>query len=224
MNHTIEPSLFSDKAHLVGLIAELLGPVNGRNLLIADKLLHHFGDLKGIAHADNNALLKVAGMTPLRARRIMTAFKLGRCSFVPSDSPKAVTCPEDAFHHFSPYLKGLIYEELHALYLNHSKKVLLHRRLSSGSNHMTVVDPKQVLYHAIVMRASGIILAHNHPSGNPPPSKQDIEVTRRMGQSAEVMGIHLLDHLVIGGGDYLSMAEEGLGFGSSASSRGLDCR
>ena len=97
----------------------------------------------------------------------MTAFKLGRCSFVPSDSPKAVTCPDDAFHHFSPYLKGLIYEELHALYLNHSKKVLLHRRLSSGSNHMTVVDPKQVLYHAIVMRASGIILAHNHPSGNP---------------------------------------------------------
>ena len=224
MNHTLEPSHFTDESHLVSLIAELLGPVNGRNLTIARELLNHFGDLKGIAHADKNALLSIVGMTPLRAQRIKTAFKLGRCSLVPTDLPKVVTCPDDAFHQFSPYLKGLIYEELHALYLNHSKEVLLHRRISSGSNHMTVVDPKQVLYHAIMMRASGIILAHNHPGGNPQPSKQDIEVTHRMSQSADIMGIHLLDHLVIGGGDYVSMAEEGLGFGSTASSRGLDWR
>ena len=215
MNHMIDTLYITEKTKHLELIAQALGDDSKQNCTLAERLLTHFGGLKGIAHADPNALKMVSGMTPYRIQRMISAFKLGRCLFEQEDSPSTITNPIEAYHYLAPFLSGLIHEELHALYLNRNKAVLLHRRLSSGSSHMTVVDPKQVLYYAIVMRASGIILAHNHPSGNPRPSLQDIAITTRVEQSAQLLGLNLLDHLIIGGNGYVSMAEVGFGFAST---------
>ena len=215
MNHMTNTLYITEKSKHLALIAQALGEDSKQNWTIAEQLMTHFGGLKGIADADPNVLKMVSGMTPYRIQRIISAFKLGRCLFEQEDSPSSITTPTEAYHYLAPFLSGLIHEELHALFLNRNKTVLLHRRLSSGSSHMTVVDPKQVLYYAIVMRASGIILAHNHPSGNPKPSQQDIAITSRVEESAQLLGLNLLDHLIIGGDGYVSMAEVGFGFASS---------
>ena len=206
------------------LIAALFGPLNAKSLDLAHKLLQQFGGLSGLSHADEAALLRIKGMTKQRVHRLKIAFKLGRCTLSSGIDSPVITKPEEAYRQLAPVLSGLMYEELHALYLNRSKHVLLHRRVSSGSSHMTVVDPKQILYHAITLRASGIILAHNHPSGNPTPSPQDLQVTKRLTAAAQIMGISILDHLVIGGGTYVSMAELGVFPESTAPSLSLGDR
>ena len=107
-------------------------------------------------------------------------------------------------------MRGLVQEQLHALYLDRRRYPVALRRLTQGSDRYTVVDPRQIFRTAMGVGASAVILAHNHPSGDPAPSEQDCHVTERVARAGETLDIVLLDHLVVGHRGYRSMAEEGL--------------
>jgi DNA repair protein RadC len=95
------------------------------------------------------------------------------------------------------------------LFLDRRRRLLAHRALTRGSDAFTVVDPRQVFRVAVGCSASAVILAHNHPSGDPTPSRQDEDVTRRVVQAGRTLGIPVLDHLVVAGARYVSLAESG---------------
>ena len=106
-------------------------------------------------------------------------------------------------------LDGLANEELHAMYVDHRNQVIAIEQLTVGSARFTVVDPRQIFEPAVRLRAAAVVLAHNHPSGDPTPSAQDREVTRRVVAAGRVLAITLLDHLVIGSAGWISMRESG---------------
>ncbi len=95
------------------------------------------------------------------------------------------------------------------MYLDRRRRPLALRALTRGSDAYTVVDPRQVFRVAVAVGASAVILAHNHPSGDPEPSSQDVRITERLAQAGNVVGVPLVDHLVLGSPEFRSMAEEG---------------
>jgi DNA repair protein RadC len=109
-----------------------------------------------------------------------------------------------------PLLQDLNYEVFCVLYLNHSGKLLRHELLSSGGLTATVADVRIILKNALLYNASRLIIAHNHPSGNRTPSQADISLTRQVKQAAALMDITLLDHIIIAGHSYVSLADDGL--------------
>lgn len=196
----------------VELLALLLGTgAGGRSTLtIAADLVTRFGGLHGVAHVEPLRLQQVAGVGQARAVRLHAALEAGRRAHgVPTDRPVQISSPGDAARLLVPQMRSLPVEELHALYVDRRNRPIGQRRLTRGSDGFTVVDPRQVFRPAIEMGAAGVILAHNHPSGDPTPSSMDREVTRRTANAGRVLGVRLLDHLVIGGTDWISLAESG---------------
>jgi DNA repair protein RadC len=103
-----------------------------------------------------------------------------------------------------------LHEELHAAYLDTDNRVQLYRRVCVGTARFTFVDPPRILGPAAAISSAAVLVAHNHPGGNPEPSGADLESTRRLALAAKAVGIPLLDHLVIGDGRYVSLAERGV--------------
>jgi DNA repair protein RadC len=190
----------------VELLSRLLG-VQGLGLAAA--LLDRFGSVQALARADEGELRSVHGMGPLRSARVHAALVLGRRALVEEPVGDVVIDAGSAYARLGPPLRGLTVEELHALYVDRRRRPLARRRLTQGSDRFTVVDPRQIFRPAVALGAVGVVLAHNHPSGDPTPSPQDREVTRRVAAAGRVLGIELLDHLVIGGDRYVSLRERG---------------
>ena len=113
--------------------------------------------------------------------------------------------PDDCYRLFAPLLEGLAVEHFAVAALDRRNRVIAVETLTTGCDAFCIVDPKQIFRWALLQGrsgATGILLAHNHPSGDPTPSAQDHEVTRRVRRAGEIVGIKLLDHIVIGGGTY----------------------
>jgi len=131
------------------------------------------------------------------------AFKKG-CGILP-----AISCPSDAI----PFLAGIKDEKKEnflCLYLNARNQIIHQEIISIGSLSASIVHPREVFGVAIQHSAASILLAHNHPSGEVAPSKDDIELTRRLVKAGEIMGLEILDHLIISANDYVSLKERGL--------------
>ncbi|MBN2797817.1 MAG: DNA repair protein RadC [Deltaproteobacteria bacterium] len=203
------PGVFGD-AELVALV---LGTGTSQRAVgeIAAGLLARFEDLEGLANAHPGELAREVGVGPARAVRLHAALQAGRRSLRQRAAPmRAVDSAERAREHLAPALRGLLHEELHALYLDRRLQPLARRMLTTGSDAFTVVDPRQIFREALHIGASAVVLAHNHPSGDPTPSSQDLEVTERVAQAGAVVGVSLLDHLIIAGDRWRSLATEGL--------------
>jgi DNA repair protein RadC len=195
----------------VELLALVIGTgVAGRSSrAIAAELIDSFGSLDGVANAEVAGLQRVPGVGLARAVRVGAALQLGRRLGMVSPTGTRVTTAEQAVAVLGPGLRGLVDEELHALYLDRRARVLAVRTLSRGTDSYTIVDPRQVFRAAVGVGAHSVILAHNHPSGDPEPSVQDVEVTRLVADAGQVLGIAVLDHLVIAGPRFCSLAEQG---------------
>ena len=115
----------------------------------------------------------------------------------------------EAAQWFLPALRWLDHEELHALYLDRRGRPLHYRRLTSGSDAATVVDPRQILRPAVACSAASLVIGHNHPSHDPEPSAEDRAATRRLAAACAALGVRLHDHLIVGGDRYVSLAERG---------------
>ncbi len=192
------------------LLALVLGTgAGGRSVRgIAGELMDTYGGIHQIAASPVGALTQVAGLGPARAVRVHAACALARRRERPGARTR-VSDAESAWRILRADLEELDHEELHALYLDRRGRLLARRKLTQGNDGYTIVDPRQVLRPAVQLGACGVIVAHNHPSGDPTPSDGDRSCTWRLAAASELLGVRLLDHLVLGHGTYVSLAEEG---------------
>lgn len=181
----------------VDLGRELLGSVNNNLITLGKLSITDLKKLKGIGNA--------------RAVTIAAALELGRRRKL-SDVPDVlqIKCSKDVADIFQPLLADLAHEEFWILFLNRSNKVINKMKLSQGGISGTVTDVRMVMKTAIEFLASGIIVCHNHPSGNLKPSESDSKITQKIKEAGNLMDIQLLDHLIISDKDYYSFADNGL--------------
>jgi len=193
------------------IVALVLGTgVSGTSAIgVARGILDQFGGFEGLRDAEPGELAKLHGMGPARAIRLHAAMQLGRRALCATRSSVPIRTPEAAHTLFAPELMGLSDEELHGIFLDRRRQVIARRVLTRGCHAFTIVDPRQIFRVAVKLGASAVILAHNHPSGDPTPSSMDRDITQRVAAAGRVLGIALLDHLVLGGARWTSLAEEG---------------
>lgn len=174
-----------------------------------------------LAMADNNLQLlgrlsltelkRTKGIGEARAITIAAALELGRRRQLSAGMERPVITGSDAAAEIViPLLQDLNHEAFCVLYLNQANKVLRHEIVSHGGMTGVIADIRLILKNALLHNANQLIIAHNHPSGNKQPSGADKELTRKLKESAALMDIRLLDHLIVAGNNYLSMADEDL--------------
>ena len=167
--------------------------------------LHELGKM------DLASLKKIPGIGPARAMAIISCIELGRrrnTSGRPTE--KKISGSKDVFELFHPLLGDLNHEEFWILLLSRSNRVLDRVRISQGGISGTIIDTRIILKNAVDRLSSSIILCHNHPSGNPEPSKSDKELTRDLVFMGIILQIRIFDHIIIGENSYFSFAGEGL--------------
>jgi DNA repair protein RadC len=156
-------------------------------------------------------LMTFEGVGPVKAVRVLATMELARrYASIPSSKTHPVRQSSDAFGMLKPLFADLRHEEFWVLYLNNANHVKYSFQVSKGGLTGTLVDVRLILQKALETGAVGLILAHNHPSGNLRPSKADIQITRKTKKAASVMDIRLLDHLIVHGSEYYSFADEQL--------------
>ena len=179
---------------------------------LARQVLNRAGNsLDKLGKLSISDLKKLKGIGEARATAIVAALELGRRRKL-TDPPEAdkITGSTDVYNLISPVLSDLSHEEFWILILNRSNRVIEKRRISQGGITGTVTDIRMILKMAIDNLATSLILCHNHPSGNLQPSEADISVTRRLKESASLMDITLLDHIIVAGKKYFSFADDNL--------------
>ena len=196
------------------LIAILIGSGNHEETavelgrLILGSVNNNLNDLsrKGIDY-----LQTFNGIGEAKAVSIAAALELGkRRKNAEVFLKKKITCSKDAADFFSPLLGDLNHEEFWVMLLDRGNKITDHFKISQGGISGTVIDVRIILKNALEKLAVSLILCHNHPSGTMEASDADLKITRKIKQSAEVMDISVLDHIIIGQNRYLSLADEGL--------------
>ena len=180
---------------------------------IGRRLLARFG-ADGLARASMEELCQVPGCGPARAVAVRAAVELGRRSTAgPHHAARHVRSPGDAVALLGPEMRGLEQEHLRVIMLNTRHKVLGVHEVYKGSLHASLVRAAEVFREPIRRNCRAILVAHNHPSGDPAPSAEDVRVTRRLVEAGRILDVELLDHVVIGDGGWVSLRERGLGFG-----------
>lgn len=177
---------------------------------LAKDLLHHFGSLNGLMTADLAEFQQVEGIGIATFAQLRAIGELARrfYSSRAREEPLMVR-PEDARLFVQSQLADEEREIFMVIFLDNQNKVLKHSRLFSGTLSHVEVYPREIVREAIKVNAAGVILAHNHPSGRAEPSKADKDVTERIMKCCQFMDIRVIDHLVIGRGEYVSFAEHG---------------
>ncbi len=196
------------------LLAIVLGSGNSNETAIqlAQRILHeNDNSINKLAQLSLAELMKYKGVGPAKAVNIAAAFELGKRRNDRSEETfPSVSSSKDAHNLLYAKLSDLPHEEFWVLLLNRANRVIKTTFLSKGGISGTIVDVRLIARSAIEQNASGVILAHNHPSGNLKPSSADIDITRKVKDGLKLFDIHLLDHLIISNNNYLSFADEGL--------------
>jgi len=178
---------------------------------LAHRILVQEQGLRYLADSNVEQLSSINGIGKAKAAQIKAAIELGKrlAAFEPG-ADKPLKCPQD--------VAGLLMEEMRYLKKEHMKLVLLNvkcnlisvEEISVGSLNASIVHPREVFNPAIRKSSASIIMVHNHPSGDPSPSSEDISITARIAEAGKLIGIELVDHIIIGDGKYISMKEKGL--------------
>jgi DNA repair protein RadC len=178
---------------------------------LAERLVAALGSLKEVADATVEQLSQIKGVGPVKAVQIKAAVELGKriSAFSPETRP-TIRSPADVGQLVMSELRHAAREYFKALLLDSKNQVLRIATVSVGSLNESIVHPRELYREAIRHSAAAVIVVHNHPSGDPTPSAEDIEVTVRLRDAGRVVGIDLLDHLVIGDGRWVSLKERGL--------------
>lgn len=196
------------------LIAILLGTGTSKRSAVdlAKNILQAVNnDLNELARLSLKDLMKIKGIGEAKAITIISALELGRRrkDFQAEERPK-IGSSADAYEILKADLLDIPYEAFWIILLNRANRVIKKHQISQGGVAGTVADPKIIFKIAVEELACGIILAHNHPSGNLTASQADLELTRKVKESGKLLDIQVLDHLIIAGKKYFSFADEGL--------------
>lgn len=194
------------------LLAILLrtGSGNKNVLEMSHELLAAAGSLTELSAMSIDKMQAIGGIGKNKAATVSAAFELGRrFAAEGSRSPcRAITNASQIFSIMFPVLKGIDHEECWILYLNRANHILYKEKVSIGGLSSTTIDTNSILRKAIEKKADGIILVHNHPSGNPQPGKADVVETERLKKAAETFSISMLDHVIISDSGYYSFADQ----------------
>lgn len=165
---------------------------------LARELLRRFGSLEGVARASVSSLSTVPGIGATKAIQILAAFELGvRLQQAPFHR-YAMENSEDVWKWFRSEMIQLNYESVRVMVLNSRREMIVVEEVTKGILNESLIHPREVYRHALTHQGFGIILAHNHPSGDPTPSVADHEMTRQILEAGKILGIPLLDHVIIG--------------------------
>lgn len=187
------------------LLGLLWGP-GSHSQHLAESVLA-YGGLKALALNDPWALTARLGRT--RAAKVMAALELGRRSLRSQERRLRLRTPREIYNYLAPLLGAQHREVFHVLCFNPRNVLLTDVRVAEGTINSCTVDPREIFAAAITSRATAIVLAHNHPSGDPEPSLQDMTLTSKVIEAGRLLGIKVLDHLVVGDNNYASLAERG---------------
>jgi DNA repair protein RadC len=179
-------------------------------LALANRLIDHAGGLHGLTRAGVHGLCQVAGVGSARAAQVLAAVELGRRTLLRgvAERPQLVFPRQVAAYLLPQYGAGNV-EQFGILMLDTKPRVIRIKIIAVGSVDMTVVHPREVFREAATGSAAAIVLFHNHPSGDPTPSHDDLLLTSRMAQAGEIMGIHVIDHIILADQRYFSLVEAG---------------
>jgi DNA repair protein RadC len=185
------------------------GSVQENAINLSQRVLSQF-DLKQLSAINSSQLLKIHGIKSGKAAQIVACFELSRRLEMFDSSPKfKINSPEDVYRRLYPTMRELKKEHFIELCLDTKNQVIREDTISIGSLNANVVHPREVFRTALIESASSIIVSHNHPSGDPIPSREDIEITKKLVETGKIMGISVLDHVIIGDGKHFSMKEAG---------------
>ena len=207
------PAALSD-AELIALIfgsgtRTREGPLSAVQL--GQALLRAYRSLHNTSKRELKELMRVTGIGPAKAVQLVAAFEIGRRVESQRGGERVqVASPEDVAAIYGPLMRDLKKEVFKVVFLNTANVIMGDYTVSEGGLAASIVEPRGVFQKAILENAAAIICLHNHPSGNPEPSREDIRVTRQLVEAGRLMGVPVHDHLIIAGAGYTSLAERGL--------------
>lgn len=196
-------------AELIALVLRT-GIPNLSALSVATALIERFGSLEGIARAGRAELNMASGIGPAKIASLWAAFEIGmRLARAPLVPGTKLDSPEQVHAHYGPRLRHLRQEIFLGLLLDTRHRLICEVEVSRGSLNQSIVHPREVFAPALRESAAAILVIHNHPSGDPSPSRDDREITRRLVKAGEILGIQVVDHVIIGAQEYCSFARAG---------------
>lgn len=180
-------------------------------LQLATRVLTAFEGISQLRGASIEELCHVKGIGPTKAVQLLAAIELGRRAVLERRSElTSIRSPKDGADYVMEDLRHLSQEHFMALYLNTKNQVIHKQTLFIGSLNASIVHPREVFKEALRRSAASILCFHNHPSGDPTPSREDIEVTKRLVDCGQMLGIEVLDHIIIGDKKFVSLKEKGI--------------
>ncbi|WP_313891719.1 DNA repair protein RadC [Psychrobacillus sp.] len=194
------------------LIAILLrtGTKQESVLHLANRVLTFFEQIQELKNASLEEIMSVKGIGEAKAVQLLAAVELGRrLSQQKTDEKFTIRSPKDAATYLMTDMTSLKQEHFVTLFLNVKNQIIHKQTIFIGSLNASIVHPREIFREAVKRSAASIICAHNHPSGNPAPSPEDIEVTQRLLEAGQLMGIEMLDHVIIGDHQFISLKEKG---------------
>ncbi|CAH0346348.1 DNA repair protein RadC [Bacillus sp. CECT 9360] len=177
---------------------------------LANRLISTFEGLRLLKDASIEEITAIKGIGEAKAIQILASVELGRrVSNLNYNDRYVIRSPQDCANYCMEEMRFLSQEHFVCLYLNTKNQVLHRKTIFIGSLNASIVHPREVFKEAFRRSAASIICLHNHPSGDPTPSREDIEVTKRLAECGKIIGIDLLDHVIIGEQKYVSLKEKG---------------
>ncbi len=178
---------------------------------LARKVIHDFGGFRGLDTRSVAELCEINGIGPAKAAQIKAAIELGKRLFLEKTKiSDKIGSSEDVFRIVKPHLRDLGKEVFKVILLTSRNTIILNKTLFEGSLTESIVSPREIIKEALNQSAASVVFVHNHPSGNPSPSEEDKRATRRLKTACEAVGIHVLDHIIVGHAGYFSFADSGL--------------
>jgi DNA repair protein RadC len=197
-------------AELIALVLRT-GDRHNDALVVASELLNRHGGLRRISQANGAELARSPGIGPAKSASILAALEIGRrIERRKLVAGTAMRGPVDIFRHFQPNLRDLRQERFAVVLLDARHRVMRTEVVSQGTLTASLVHPREVFRPALRDAAAALVLVHNHPSGDPTPSREDREVTIRLSRAGEILGVRVLDHVILAERGYCSLREEGV--------------
>lgn len=179
-------------------------------LSLANRLLNRFGDVRGLLELSTDELQTEPGIGVAKACQLAAISEFSVRIAESRQRDTVIRQPGDLAALLMPYFQLLAHEEFVVILVDTKNRVISKRTIFRGSLNASIVHPREVFKYAIRHSAAALLVAHNHPSGDPTPSREDIDATRRLVEAGKIIGIEVLDHVVFGDGRTISMKEKGL--------------